>query len=139
MPAEARASDPALATLIEGVEVTERGLEQTLKKFGVRPVEATGQKFDPGFHQAMYEVANSELPAGTVVEVIQPGYASATACSARRWWRSPRAARRRPGRQRRPQDRADRHPARLSEEPRRRSERGLELGRVAARRPARSS
>jgi len=74
VPAEARASDPALATLIEGVEVTERGMEQTLKKFGVRPVEAAGQKFDPAFHQAMYEVANSELPAGTVVEVIQPGY-----------------------------------------------------------------
>jgi molecular chaperone GrpE len=74
VPAEARANDPALATLIEGVEVTERGMEQTLKKFGVRPVEAAGQKFDPAFHQAMYEVANSELPAGTVVEVIQPGY-----------------------------------------------------------------
>ena len=74
VPAEARANDPALATLIEGVEVTERSLEQTLTKFGVRPVEAAGQKFDPAFHQAMYEVANSEKPAGTVVEVIQPGY-----------------------------------------------------------------
>jgi molecular chaperone GrpE len=74
VPADARASDPALATLIEGVEVTERAMEQTLKKFGVRPVEAAGEKFDPAFHQAMYEVANSEMPAGTVVEVIQPGY-----------------------------------------------------------------
>jgi molecular chaperone GrpE len=74
VPAEARANDPALATLIEGVEVTERGLEQTLKKFGVRAIDAKGQKFDPTFHQAMYEVANSDAAAGTVVEVIQPGY-----------------------------------------------------------------
>ena len=40
VPPEARANDPALSTLIDGVEVTERGLEQTLTKFGVRPIEA---------------------------------------------------------------------------------------------------
>ena len=67
--------DPALAGLIEGVEVTERGLAQTLQKFGVRPIEAKGQKFDPTRHQAMFEVEDPRLPAGTVAEVVQAGYA----------------------------------------------------------------
>jgi molecular chaperone GrpE len=72
---EARKADPALVALIEGVEVTERGLAQTLEKFGVKPIEAKGQKFDPTRHQAMFEVENPDVPAGTVAEVVQTGYA----------------------------------------------------------------
>jgi molecular chaperone GrpE len=72
---EARSADPALVALIEGVEVTERGLAQTLEKFGVKPIEAKGHKFDPTRHQAMFEVENPEVPAGTVAEVAQTGYA----------------------------------------------------------------
>jgi len=68
-------TDPALTALIEGVEVTERGLVQTLQKFGIQPIEAKGQKFDPTFHQAMFEIEDAEVPAGTVVEVVQTGYA----------------------------------------------------------------
>lgn len=67
--------DPALNALIEGVEVTERGLEQSLTKFGVRRVETAGQKFDPAFHQAMFEVEKPDAQPGTVAEEIQAGYA----------------------------------------------------------------
>ena len=75
LPAEARKdTDPAIAALVEGVEVTERGLAQTLQKFGVRPIEAKGEKFDPSHHQAMFEIETAELPTGTVAEVVQTGY-----------------------------------------------------------------
>jgi molecular chaperone GrpE len=74
VPAEARAADPALANLMDGVDATERGLEQTLSKFGVRQISPKGQKFDPGFHQAMYEVETPDSPPGTVTDVIQAGY-----------------------------------------------------------------
>ncbi len=67
-------SDPALAALIEGVEVTERGLTQTLEKFGVRPIDALGEKFDPVHHQAMFEIEDPERPAGSVAQVVQAGY-----------------------------------------------------------------
>ena len=67
-------ADPALTALIEGVEVTERGLVQTLQKFGIQPIEAKGQKFDPTQHQAMFEVDDAEVPAGTIAEVVQTGY-----------------------------------------------------------------
>src|SRR5262245_52226434 len=36
VPGEARAADPALSTLMDGVDATERGIEQTLSGVGVR-------------------------------------------------------------------------------------------------------
>lgn len=74
VPPDAAAKDPALSALVEGVAVTERGLAQTLQKFGVRMIEAKGQKFDPGLHQAMYEVETEDLPPGHVADVVQAGY-----------------------------------------------------------------
>jgi molecular chaperone GrpE len=75
VPAEARAAaDPGLTSLIEGVELTERSLLNALEKHGVKKLDPQGQKFDPNFHQAMYEVPDASVPAGTVVQVMQAGY-----------------------------------------------------------------
>jgi len=68
------ASDNGLKTLVEGVELTERAMLSTLERHGVRKLEPMGQKFDPNFHQAMYEVPNTDVPNNTVVDVVQPGY-----------------------------------------------------------------
>jgi molecular chaperone GrpE len=74
--AEARASaDPSLKSLLEGVEITERDLQMILQKNGVKPINPMGEKFDPHFHQAMFEVPDSGRPHGTVVQVVQTGYA----------------------------------------------------------------
>jgi molecular chaperone GrpE len=75
LPAEARdAADPGLKALIEGVELTERSLLNTLEKNGVKKFDPSGSKFDPNFHQAMYEVPDPSVPAGTVVQVMQSGF-----------------------------------------------------------------
>lgn len=75
VPAEARAAaDPGLTALIEGVELTERSLHQALEKNGVKKFDPKGEKFDPNVQQAMYEVPDASVPAGTVVQVIQAGY-----------------------------------------------------------------
>ena len=75
VPMEAReAADPGLKALIEGVELTERSLHKTLEKNGVQKLDPLGEKFDPNFHQAMYEVPDSTVPTGTVVQVVQGGY-----------------------------------------------------------------
>lgn len=73
IPAEARA-DAGLTTLIEGVEMTERSMLSALERHGVRQLEPIGQKFDPNFHQAMFEVPNPEVPNNTVVQVVQAGF-----------------------------------------------------------------
>lgn len=73
--AEAReAADPGLKALIEGVELTERSLHSTLEKNGVKKFDPSGEKFDPNFQQAMFEVPDASVPSGTVVQVVQSGY-----------------------------------------------------------------
>ena len=75
VPEEARAAaDPGLKALIEGVELTERSLHNALEKNGVRKFDPAGEKFDPNVHQAMYEVPDPSVPAGTIAQVVQSGY-----------------------------------------------------------------
>jgi len=72
---ELRASAEAgVKALIDGVELTERELLKALEKNGVRQFSPHGEKFDPNVHQAMFEVPNPTVPAGSVVEVVAPGY-----------------------------------------------------------------
>jgi molecular chaperone GrpE len=75
IPAEIRAAaETGFMTLVEGVEMTERAMLGALERHGVKKIEPTGQKFDPNFHQAMFEVPNPEIPANTVIQVVQDGY-----------------------------------------------------------------
>jgi len=60
--------------LLEGVELTERELLNVLDKHGVKKIEPLKQKFDPNKHQAMYEVEDASVPAGSVIQVVQAGY-----------------------------------------------------------------
>ena len=60
--------------LLDGVELTERALLSALEKHGVKRFEPAGQKFDPNRHQAMFEIEDTSVPAGTVVQVMQAGY-----------------------------------------------------------------
>jgi molecular chaperone GrpE len=75
VPAEARAAAEAgLVALVEGVEMTERSMLSALERHGVKKLEPAGQKFDPNFHQAMFEVPNPDIPNNTVIQVVQDGY-----------------------------------------------------------------
>ena len=76
IPAEVRESaDGSLKSLIDGIELADREMQRLLAKHGVKPIEAEGQKFDPHKHQAMFEVPNPNVPEGTVVQVVQTGFA----------------------------------------------------------------
>jgi len=67
-------AEPGVKALIDGVELTERELLKSLEKNGVRQFNPQGEKFDPNLHQAMFEVPDESVPAGSVVQVVQPGY-----------------------------------------------------------------
>jgi molecular chaperone GrpE len=72
---ELRASvDAGTKGLIEGVELIERDLLKALEKNGVRRFDPLGERFDPNLHQAMYEVPDTSVPAGSVVQVVQSGF-----------------------------------------------------------------
>src|SRR5690348_3619883 len=67
-------ADAKVKALVEGVDLTERELQKVLEKHGVKMFAPLGEKFDPNFHQAMYEVADGSVAPGTVAQVIQAGY-----------------------------------------------------------------
>jgi molecular chaperone GrpE len=69
-----RAETVEHSALIEGVRATERLLEQTLHRFGVRKIDALGKRFDPNLHEAVMQVEEASQPAGTVVRVVEDGY-----------------------------------------------------------------
>jgi len=76
IPPEARASaDETLKALLDGVDLTSRELNKALQKQGIRTLDPVGEKFDPNFHQAMFEIPDANVPAGMVVQVVQTGYA----------------------------------------------------------------
>lgn len=74
VPKDAVASDPALKSLIEGVEVTERELLKILEKYQVKRFDPLGEPFNPHLHEAMTKIDAPNVPAETVVQVIHAGY-----------------------------------------------------------------
>ncbi len=73
-------SDAGLKALIEGVEMTERSMMQALEKYGVKRISPTNERFDPNFHQAMFEVPDETVPNNTIVQVVQDGFVIGDRC-----------------------------------------------------------
>ncbi|MDC9822664.1 nucleotide exchange factor GrpE [Devosia sp. ZB163] len=61
-------------SLLSGVVATERNLLAALAKHGIRKIEPLGERFDPRYHEAVYQRAEPGLDTGQVMEVILPGY-----------------------------------------------------------------
>lgn len=58
----------------QGLELILRQFTETLTKLGVTEIEAKGQPFDPGLHNAVMHVEDEEAGENTVVEVFQKGF-----------------------------------------------------------------
>ncbi len=68
-------ADPALKSLVQGVEMTEKELLQAFERNGLKRVEpAAGDRFDPNLHQAMMEQPSGDVPPGSVLQTLQPGW-----------------------------------------------------------------
>lgn len=74
MPTDRRQDDKELDNLMSGLELTEKELLKTFEKYKISMVEAAGKRLDPNLHQAMMQVEDTSVPAGTIVQVIQEGY-----------------------------------------------------------------
>ncbi len=75
VPDDAKTGSEAVKSLVEGVELTERDLLSRLARFNVKPIEPEGKKFDPNMHEALFEIPNEGVPSGTVLQVVETGYA----------------------------------------------------------------
>jgi molecular chaperone GrpE len=71
---EAEITDPRARSLRDGVAATERALLAAFERHGLKRIDPKGERFDHNFHEAVFEMPRPDLPAGTVVEVLQPGY-----------------------------------------------------------------
>lgn len=60
-------------SLVEGIQLVQRQFLAALGRLDVLPIEAEGQLFDPALHEALSR-QESDLPSGTVVQVLRRGY-----------------------------------------------------------------
>lgn len=61
------------SSLLDGVEITCKEFLNTLEKFGVKPIEAAGEVFDPEKHEAILQ-KESDLDRNRIIAAVQNGY-----------------------------------------------------------------
>ena len=71
---ESADSNALLKTLGEGINLTLQELPNIFKKYNIVRLDPIGQKFDHNFHQAVAQVENNDVEAGTIIHVVQAGY-----------------------------------------------------------------
>lgn len=74
VPAEAVEADEHLKTLMTGVELTEKALLSVFERHHIVKIDPLGERLDPHFHEAIFEVPDPSRPAGTVAQVVRAGY-----------------------------------------------------------------
>ena len=62
------------ATVVDGVRLVHKGLLEALGRNGVERVDAVGQPFDPGVHEAIAQADAADCAPGAVVAQFQAGY-----------------------------------------------------------------
>jgi molecular chaperone GrpE len=62
------------ASLEQGLQMTQKQFEDTLARYGAKPLTALGQPFDPNLHEAMGTVDSSDKPPNTVVAEVLRGW-----------------------------------------------------------------
>src|SRR3989475_9901951 len=60
--------------MLRGFELIYKQIEDTLARFGLKPIEAKGKKFDPHFHQAVSTEATDEVEENLVMDEMRKGY-----------------------------------------------------------------
>jgi len=71
---ESRGDGAGVGPLIDGVEMVQRQLVDTVDRHGASRIEARGKAFDPSLHEAVAQVETDQVPPGTVVDELAPGY-----------------------------------------------------------------
>ena len=74
-PTKEDVEDQAIENLVLGIQMTEQELQKAFENNNIRKIDPLGEKFDYNFHQAMFEVEETDKESGIVVQVLQPGYA----------------------------------------------------------------
>jgi molecular chaperone GrpE len=71
---EAAQRSGAASALLDGFKLVSEQLTAVMKKFGVEPIEAGGQEFDPTRHEAISHLASDTVPDHVVIQQTRRGY-----------------------------------------------------------------
>lgn len=63
-----------MKVLLEGVEATERMMLASFEKQGIKKIEPTEGKFDPNFHEVMFETEVAGKQNGEIIQLLEAGY-----------------------------------------------------------------
>lgn len=66
--------DDSLKSLLEGIEATQRAMTRSFEKNGIVKLEPKDQKFDPNFHEVMFEAPMPDKENGFIIQIIECGY-----------------------------------------------------------------
>ena len=58
----------------KGVLLIYKQLWEVLQRYGLKPIEETGVRFDPNIHEGVIREENPSVPSHTVTAVLQKGY-----------------------------------------------------------------
>lgn len=72
--AERKSLPEGTQSVLQGIEATERELLGVFERHGMVRLFPKGQKFDPHHHQAIAEAPSPDVPAGSVMDVMQAGF-----------------------------------------------------------------
>lgn len=65
---------PGADSVVLGMTMVQKQLENFLSENGMQTIDAVGQKFDPNLHEALGEEASTEVPEGQVIRQQRKGY-----------------------------------------------------------------
>lgn len=71
---EDKENNPVLATLYEGIKMTDDGLNKAFEKNGLKKFGSVGDKFDPNMHDALFEYPDPTKEPGTLGQVMKIGF-----------------------------------------------------------------
>jgi molecular chaperone GrpE len=71
---EDREASASVKNLVVGVEMIEKQFVDAFERFHIKRIDPLGEKFSYEKHQAISEATDTGQPAGTIVQVLQPGY-----------------------------------------------------------------
>ncbi len=74
IPPELMDLDERLKNVLTGIEAMETVLLKTFDKHGIKKIEPMDEPFNPNFHEVMFESPGTGKPAGTIIQIIEPGY-----------------------------------------------------------------
>lgn len=74
LPKDLMEADERLKNVLTGIQAMESTLMKTFEKHGIKKIEPMDELFNPNFHEVMFEAPATGKAAGTIVQVIEPGY-----------------------------------------------------------------